>query len=185
MPRTSNLDRRTVVVGFAAGVAAVCLPSTGLAEAGAPITRKIPSSGEAIPVVGLGTWITFNVGNDPVARDACAEVMRAFFAAGGRMIDSSPMYGSSQAVIGWGLARLGQPSSLFAADKVWASSDGPEQIEQWRVGKGPVGLKAAPLEHNHALFRCIGGRLGDQPRFADPGLARNRNTLTVSTACRC
>ena len=60
------------------------------------LTRPIPSSGEPLPVVGLGSWITFNVGDDPVARDDCAEVMRAFFAAGGRMIDSSPMYGSSQ-----------------------------------------------------------------------------------------
>ena len=64
-----------------------------------------------------------------------------------------------------------------------------EQIEQWRVGEGPVGLEAAPLEHGHALFRCTGGRLGDQPRFADPGLARNRNTLHrfhgVSLPVRC
>jgi hypothetical protein len=105
MPRTSNPDRRTVLAGFAASAAALGLPSHALAQAGAPITRKIPSSGEAIPVVGLGTWITFNVGNDPVARDACAEVMRAFFAAGGRVIDSSPMYGSSQDTIGHGLRR--------------------------------------------------------------------------------
>ena len=85
-------------------------------------------------MVGLGTWITFNVGNDPAARDACAEVMRAFFAAGGRMIDSSPMYGSSQDVIGHGLRKLGVPASLFSADKVWISSGarGPAQIETSR-----------------------------------------------------
>jgi diketogulonate reductase-like aldo/keto reductase len=60
--------------------------------------------------------------------------MRAFFVSGGRMIDSSPMYGSSQAVIGYGLAKLGHPSGLFAADKVWTSSgdDGPAQIEETR-----------------------------------------------------
>src|SRR5262245_52572619 len=109
MARTSNPDRRSVLGGFAAGVAMLGLPSMAFAQAGAPITRKIPSSGEAIPVVGLGTWITFNVGNDPVARDACAQVMRAFFAAGGRMIDSSPMYGSSQDVIGYGLRKLDAP----------------------------------------------------------------------------
>jgi diketogulonate reductase-like aldo/keto reductase len=87
-----------------------------------------------LPLVGLGTWITFNVGNDPVARDACAEVMRAFFAAGGRMIDSSPMYGSSQAVIGYGLKKLGVPEGLFSADKVWTSAGarGPAQIEASR-----------------------------------------------------
>jgi diketogulonate reductase-like aldo/keto reductase len=85
-------------------------------------------------VIGLGSWITFNVGNDRVARDACAEVMRAFFDAGGRMIDSSPMYGSSQAVIGEGLARIGRTASVFAADKVWIASGagGPGQIEESR-----------------------------------------------------
>jgi diketogulonate reductase-like aldo/keto reductase len=96
--------------------------------------KAIPSSGEKIPVVGLGSWITFNVGNDPVARDACADVMRAFFEAGGRMIDSSPMYGSSQPVIGHGLARLGAAAPVFSADKVWIGSGarGPAQIEASR-----------------------------------------------------
>ena len=59
-----------------------------------------------LPAIGLGSWITFNVGRDPVARAQCAAVMRAFFAAGGRMVDSSPMYGSAQSVIGEGLARI-------------------------------------------------------------------------------
>lgn len=96
--------------------------------------KAIPSSGEKIPVVGLGSWITFNVGNDPVARDACADVMRAFFEGGGRMIDSSPMYGSSQPVIGHGLARLGGTAPVFAADKVWIGSGarGPAQIDASR-----------------------------------------------------
>ena len=57
-------------------------------------------------MVGLGTWITFNVGGDPVLRDERAGVMAAFFEAGGRMIDSSPMYGSSQPVIGYGFTTL-------------------------------------------------------------------------------
>ncbi|WP_287249454.1 aldo/keto reductase [Mesorhizobium sp.] len=95
--------------------------------------RAVPSSGEMLPAVGLGTWITFNVGGDPVLRDECAEVMAAFFAAGGRMIDSSPMYGSSQPAIGYGLEKLGRPEALFSAEKVWTSSaDGPAQIEQSR-----------------------------------------------------
>lgn len=87
-----------------------------------------------MPVVGLGTWITFNVGNDPVARDACAEVVRAFFAAGGRMIDSSPMYGSSQPVIGHALHKLGRPAQLFSAEKVWIGSGarGRTQMEESR-----------------------------------------------------
>jgi diketogulonate reductase-like aldo/keto reductase len=105
------------------------------------LTRAIPSSGEALPVVGLGSWITFNVGIDRVARDACAEVMRNFFDAGGRLIDSSPMYGSSQEVIGHGLRKVGRPPRLFAADKVWIGSGtrGPAQIEKsrqlWNVAR--------------------------------------------------
>jgi diketogulonate reductase-like aldo/keto reductase len=114
------------------------LTATGVAHAAGPVaTKPIPSSGEQIPVVGLGTWITFNVGRDAQARAQCAEVMRAFFAGGGRLIDSSPMYGSSQPVIGEGLQKLGLPKTLFSAEKVWTSSDGPAQIEQsrqhWRV----------------------------------------------------
>jgi diketogulonate reductase-like aldo/keto reductase len=99
---------------------------------GAPLTRPIPSTGEAIPRVGLGTWITFNVGQDPPARAQCAQVMRAFFEAGGRLIDSSPMYGSSQGVIGEGLRAVAALQRVFSADKVWTSSDGAAQVEASR-----------------------------------------------------
>jgi len=99
----------------------------------APLTRLIPSSGEAIPRVGLGTWITFNVGQDPPARADCAQVMRAFFEAGGRVIDSSPMYGSSQGVVGEGLKGLGAQQRVFSADKVWTRSDGAAQVEASRA----------------------------------------------------
>lgn len=103
----------------------------------APLTRAVPSSGEAIPLIGLGSWITFNVGSDPAARAQCTEVMRQFFAAGGRLIDSSPMYGSSQKVIGEGLRAIGAGARLLAADKVWTSGDGAAQIEasrrHWQV----------------------------------------------------
>jgi diketogulonate reductase-like aldo/keto reductase len=117
----------------ATGATAMLRPTVATAQQSTILTRAIPSTGEALPVVGLGTWITFNVGDDNVARDDCAEVMRAFFAAGGRLIDSSPMYGSSQPVIGYGLEKLGHPASLFSADKVWTSgSNGPTQIEQSR-----------------------------------------------------
>ncbi len=106
-------------------------------QAPQPLLKRIASSGEAIPAVGLGSWITFNVGDDTQARATCTEVMRQFFAAGGRLIDSSPMYGSSQGVIGDGLQRLGLPRQAFAADKVWTSGDGAAQLEAsrklWRV----------------------------------------------------
>ena len=99
----------------------------------APLTRPIPASGEQIPRVGLGTWITFNVGQDPPARAQCAQVMRAFFEAGGRLIDSSPMYGSSQGVVGEGLRSLAAQQRVFSADKVWTSGDGAAQVEASRA----------------------------------------------------
>ncbi len=130
---TRHPTRRALLVGGAALAASALAPPLG-AQTPHVLTRPIPSSGEAIPVIGLGTWITFNVGNDPVLRDECADVMAAFFEGGGRMVDSSPMYGSSQPVIGYGLNKLGAPP-VFSADKVWTSSgaDGPEQIEQSRL----------------------------------------------------
>ncbi len=101
------------------------------------LSRPILSSGESIPVIGLGSWITFNVGNDRSARAQCAEVMRQFFEAGGRLIDSSPMYGSSQGVIGDALQALAAQRRVFSADKVWTSSGGAAQIEAsrqfWRL----------------------------------------------------
>jgi len=126
-------NRRRVLQGFAA-MAAAGLPDRSRAQGAAPARKPIPSTGEAIPIVGLGTWITFNVGDDSVLRAECADVMDAFFEAGGRVIDSSPMYGSSQDVIGYGLERTGAPEDLFAADKVWTSSpdEGRAQMERSR-----------------------------------------------------
>jgi len=132
----ASIERRRMLQAMlAAGGCTLITPAGAAAQP--PVTRPIPSSGEQLPVVGLGSWITFNVGADAEARAACAEVVKAFFAAGGRLIDSSPMYGSAQAVIGDVLARLGHPPALFAADKVWTSTSGPAQIEAsrklWRI----------------------------------------------------
>lgn len=127
--------RRSVLAGASALAAASAMMSWRVsAQAADAGTRTIPSTGEAIPAVGLGTWITFNVGNDPELLDSCADVMAAFFAAGGRVIDSSPMYGSSQNTLDYGLKKLGRPDGLFAADKVWTPSEqaGPGQIEESR-----------------------------------------------------
>ena len=141
MDRDPVLSRRALLGAAAASAAAAMLrPFAALAHEppAPPLTKPIPSSGERLPVVGLGSWITFNVGDDAELRAECTAVMRAFFAAGGRVIDSSPMYGSSQAVIGHGLHQLGNPQSLFSADKVWTSSgaEGPEQIEESRAHWG-------------------------------------------------
>jgi diketogulonate reductase-like aldo/keto reductase len=112
------LTRRSFLA--AAGAAAATLPFAAPASVrpGAA-TKKVPRSGAAVPVIGMGSWITFDVGDDTAARAGRAEVLKAFFALGGGMIDSSPMYGSSEAVIGQGLAALGRPEGLFAATKVW------------------------------------------------------------------
>jgi diketogulonate reductase-like aldo/keto reductase len=127
-----ELSRRRLI--GAVGAAAL-LPGSLRAAETRLLTRAVPSTGEPLPLIGLGSWITFNVGEDEVARDACATVMQAFFEGGGRMIDSSPMYGSSEAVIGYGIEKLGRPSTLFSATKVWTSSGsaGPAQIEESRL----------------------------------------------------
>lgn len=83
--------------------------------------RKIPSSGEMLPVVGVGTWRTFDVGGKPEDREPLAEVLRLLFEAGGSVIDTSPMYGSAEAVIGDLLAAAGTHSKAFIATKVWTT----------------------------------------------------------------
>ncbi len=130
MPDRTSFSRRTMLGILAAPLVHPVLNTQNRTI----ITKPIPSSGELLPVVGLGSWITFNVGRDTDARNRCTEVMRTFFANGGQMIDSSPMYGSAQEVIGYGLGQLGQPDSLFSADKVWITStaQGASQIEASR-----------------------------------------------------
>ena len=128
------LPRRQFLHAALAGVAGAAVPARAQPTLA---TRTVPATGEQLPLVGLGTWITFNVGQDPPARGRCVDVMRAFFDAGGRVVDSSPMYGSSQGVVGEGLRKLGGQRAVFAADKVWTSGDGAAQAEtsrrHWQV----------------------------------------------------
>lgn len=84
-------------------------------------TRLIPSSGEPLPVVGCGTWRGFDVGATPAERAPLAEVLRLLFAAGGSVVDSSPMYGAAEAVTGALLAAAGTRDKAFVATKVWTS----------------------------------------------------------------
>ena len=83
------------------------------------MTRPIPVSGEPLPIIGLGSWITFDVGRNQDARNNSKNIMQAFFERGGGMIDSSPMYGSAEEVIGDSLQKLGGHPGLFSATKVW------------------------------------------------------------------
>lgn len=134
--RTPHHPPRRRAVGLLAGLGALAAaPLTARAQPAPPLTRPIPKTGEALPVVGLGSWITFNVGTDRAGREASFQVVRAFFEEGGRLIDSSPMYGSSQPVIGEALARLQQPKALFSAEKVWVGdgASGALQIEASRA----------------------------------------------------
>ena len=89
------------------------------ALAGPMLTRKIPKSGEALPVVGLGTWQTFDIGRDAASRAQRRAVLDELFKAGGTVIDSSPMYGRSETVVGDLLAALGARDRSFLATKVW------------------------------------------------------------------
>jgi len=99
----------------------------------AALERPVPATGERIPAVGLGTWLTFDVGPGS-QRHARGEVLRAFLAGGGRMVDSSPMYGASESLIGEEYARIGRPGGMFSATKVWTVGGlaGKRQMEKSR-----------------------------------------------------
>ena len=134
------MDRRGALRFLGAAGVAGAWPAAAQNAAAPPapqaIERPIPASGERIPVVGLGTWITFDVGAaESGARRARGDILRAFLAAGGRMVDSSPMYGSSEAVIGAELARAPAPGRLFCATKVWTvgALPGRRQMERSRT----------------------------------------------------
>jgi aryl-alcohol dehydrogenase-like predicted oxidoreductase len=83
--------------------------------------RPIPRTGERLPVVGVGTWQTFDVGPKAPERAELAEVLRRFVALGGRVVDSSPMYGQAERVVGDLAAESGLREKLFFATKVWTT----------------------------------------------------------------
>jgi diketogulonate reductase-like aldo/keto reductase len=111
---------------------ALALAAPALSSAQAPLlTRSIPSTGESLPAVGLGTWLTFDVRIDDTAAMARRQaVVDRFFADGGRLVDSSPMYGHAEAVVGQLLPR--PAPRLFSATKVWTplGAYGPTQMRR-------------------------------------------------------
>ncbi len=115
-----------------------------------PVTRPIPSSGERIPVIGVGSARTFDVAPGSAMIDQLTEVMQIFFDGQGALVDSSPMYGNAETVLGEVLARLGPPGQLFAATKVWTY--GAEAgIEQMQESGRRMGVSAFDLMQIHNL----------------------------------
>jgi diketogulonate reductase-like aldo/keto reductase len=120
------MTRREAAKLIGASTAGLVLPigtalSQAKGESSRMLTRTIPSSGEKLPVIGLGTWSVFDVDLTPDNRRQLEEVMSLFVRRGGRVIDSSPMYGRAEGVIGELAAKLHLRDSLFIATKVWTS----------------------------------------------------------------
>lgn len=113
----SRLTRRAFLRLSAAGGLSLLAPGAR-AEAQAMLTRPIPRTGERLPAIGLGTWQTFDVEGER-EREPLLEVLRRFFASGGRVIDSSPMYGRAESAVGDLVARLLPSPAPFLATKVW------------------------------------------------------------------
>ena len=130
------MDRRQAIGFLAASAASALLPVARAASQ--PLERAIPSSGERIPAVGMGTWITLEVAGEAAAGALRATILSDFFAAGGKLIDSSPMYGSSERVLGERMLPKAA-GRLFAASKIWTvgALAGRRQAqasrELWRV----------------------------------------------------
>ena len=118
-----NAITRREATRLIGGVTASCLWPIGAtgaqskSELATMLMRPIPSSGEKLPLIGLGTWQTFDV--DPAQSAPLAEVMSTFVKLGGRVIDSSPTYGRAEEVVGDLLTKLKLRDSLFLATKVW------------------------------------------------------------------
>lgn len=85
------------------------------------LSRKIPKSGEELPVIGIGTWENFDVAARDPRRGELQQVLETFFAAGGRLMDSSPMYGQAEAVVGELFKAVPDAPQAFVATKVWTT----------------------------------------------------------------
>lgn len=133
------------------GASLALVPHTLLAETGTLQYRSIPKTGERVPAVGMGSWLTFGVGDNPDARAQRVEVLRTFFADGGKLIDSSPMYGTSEAVIGYCLKQLHARDQVFSATKVWTVG-WQAGIRQMRRSRLLWGIKRFDLMQIHNLL---------------------------------
>lgn len=126
----TGMSRRDALGLVAAALTAGIMPAS--AATGEMLRRPIPSTGAQLPVIGLGTWQTFDVGNSPGERAPLEQVLAEFSALGGKLVDSSPMYGRSEEVVGELAAGLKLREKLFIATKVWThgKSAGIRQMEE-------------------------------------------------------
>lgn len=145
------MTRRTFLLGAGAVVVTVTMaPHNLLSQNRTPIQRAIPSSGELLPIIGMGTSRTFNVDDDPIIKAQLVEVVQAFFENGGTVIDTSPMYGRSESVVGDLLKITTKHDKVFAATKVW--TDGRQKgIEQMEQSKQRMGVELIDLMQIHNL----------------------------------
>lgn len=149
MKKTTPFSRRYFLQLSTALMGGMLLPNRSYA-AQTKITKVIPKSGESIPVIGMGTSRTFDALGDSDLMSRLQQVTQAFFDAGGGMIDSSPMYGSSQSVIGKLLPEVSGKKNLFSATKVW--TDGRQQgIEQMEDSRRRWGIDRFDLMQIHNL----------------------------------
>jgi diketogulonate reductase-like aldo/keto reductase len=118
-PAGTSLTRREAVLALGAAAAGAALGGGARGEDKELLRRRIPSSGETIPAIGLGTWQTFDVGTAASQRAPLRKVLARFAALGGRVVDTSPMYGRSEEVLGDLASALGLAETLFLATKVW------------------------------------------------------------------
>ena len=120
--------RRRLLLQALGGLGAGAMCGAPSAQSNRIMTKKIPSTGEDLPVIGVGTWQTFDVGSNAAARTQLRAVLKLLDK---NMVDSSPMYGSSETVAGDLIAELGMREQLFMATKVWTRGrdDGIQQME--------------------------------------------------------
>jgi diketogulonate reductase-like aldo/keto reductase len=115
------------------------------------LTRPIPKTAEPLPVVGLGTWQTFDVGSSRADLDQRKQVLQVLMEAGGKVIDSSPMYGRAEAVVGTLLAEMQARDKVFLATKVWTSGEAAG-IAQMNASLAKLRAPALELMQVHNLL---------------------------------
>ena len=115
------------------------------------LTRPIPSTNEAVPAVGLGTWQAFDVGADRAELDQRKEVLRVLLEASGKVIDSSPMYGRAEAVVGTLLSEMKGHAPTFLATKVWTSGEAAG-IAQMKASAAKLQAPVIDLMQIHNLL---------------------------------